>query len=119
MTMDDKKKLCNAIRFLIDVLVFFSLLITSGQLRDLSKQTGLAWQGGFAVWAFALVFLYFGVKIFRIPWKEVRSWPGHPRGLFFYLLPPKFWGAMSILIGIGFVVQGASIMLRGTLPNPF
>ena len=116
---DEKSKLPNAVRFLIGASILFSLLIISGQLRDLSKQTGLAWQGGLAVWAFALVFLFFGVIIFRIPWKEVRSWPGHPKGLFFYLLPPKFWGAILILIGMVFVIQGASIILRGTLPNPF
>jgi len=117
--MDDKKKLSSAVSFLVDVLVATLLAVISIKLREASRQTGLAWQGGLAVWAFTLEFLYFGVKIFRISWKEVRSWPGHPRGLFFYLLPPKFWGAISILIGVGFMIQGASIMLRGTLPNPF
>jgi len=119
MTMDDKRKLSNAIRFLIDVLVFVSLFAISGELRNASRQTGLAWQGGLAVWAFALLFLYFGVRIACIPWKKIRTELRDPRGCLFYLLPPAFWGAILILTGVVFVIQGASIILRGTLPNPF
>jgi hypothetical protein len=111
--MDNEKlKLSTAISIVVHTLAVISLFEVSRRLQEAGRQSGLAWQQGMGAWTFAVVPLYFGVKLLRTPWKTVRSRPGHLHSSIFYLLPPAFWGTILTLIGIVISVYGAIVIFH-------